>query len=652
MKYKIPLFDGTDLVILILALAALVLTGIVLTVRDVEEYIAARGASPAARDYVPTEEMKLSFDADVVFDTIGLGSELFSGIRLLVSTGNARDLVAHDGSIYIATDGGLLECASDGEMLEHYTHLNGLLDNRLLCLAVWRDTLFAGSERGLVRLGESYPVAYVPRIPEGSSVTSLLPLGEDRLLVGTAGAGLLTFNGSDFRRDVGRLPGADFKHVTALADWKGQLVVGSREEGLFVQRGAVFSRLSKENGLPANHVTCLAADPDGEGRLLIATVSGLCQVDDSLRIYPWARPMATSAALITSGSTIIGTLDGNISVFSAGRRRSGFALGNRQFPVTVNRLVSADRRTWILSSDGAHLLTGGRLEPFSVHRNFELTDNHISALAVDSAGSLWIGYFDSGVEVLDTGYSRSRKLDDDQCRTVKCLYFDSAESAIYIGSSKGLVRIRPDGSREAWTTDRGLIGNEVNHVARSGRDIVAGTGSGLSFIRGERVRSIYAFHGLINNRVFNVLPIGENLYAGTLGGVSIVEGYQVVGHITPENSPLPVHWVTALCGIRGSLMVGTYGGGLALRRAGGGWEELPDSARGFEVNPNAMLLDGDLLVVGTLDRGLLMYHVSEGRWRAVSRGLSSQNVTALASDDRRLFVGTDNGVMIFDKPNL
>jgi ligand-binding sensor domain-containing protein len=654
MKYRIPLFDGVDLLILVVALGAVAFAGVVLTVRDVEDYLAGRAGVVSERDFVATERTELTFavgyaseGARIVPDSSGLFPA-----TVLLSTRDTRDLLLYEGLFYMATEGGLLEYRPSGTLLRHFNHLNGLPVNRTLCLAEWRGGLYVGCEGGLVRLEEEGSVVFVPMIPDGQAVTALLPLDNSRLLVGTGGAGLLSFDGSRFKRDIGRLNGAEFTKITALAVWGGQVAVGTRGEGLFVQRGAGFLRLGEEEGLPSAHVTALAPGPEDERDLLVATTGGLCLVDDRLSVTPWARPMPVSAALRTAGSSIVGTLDGRIDTFSAGRRRSSMFLGNRRFPVVIHRLVYADGRTWALTSDGIYRISGERIEAFGEERPFELQANHVAALALDASGNLWVGYFDYGIEVLSHDLQRVRLLDDDQCRTVKCLYFDPQENAVYAGTSKGMLRLHPGGGRRVWTKAEGLISNEVNHIRRYGREIVAGTGAGLSFVRGESVRSIYAFHGLINNKVFSLLPLGDRLFVGTLGGISILEGHQVVGQITPENSPLPAHWVTSLCDLKGSLLVGTYGRGLALRRADGSWESLPALTKDLEVNPNAVLLDDDFLLVGTLDRGVLMYHVNEGRWRVFNHGLSSPNVTAVAADEERLFIGTDNGVVVFNKSNL
>ena len=65
-----------------------------------------------------------------------------------------------------------------------------------------------------------------------------------------------------------------------------------------------------------------------------------------------------------------------------------------------------------------------------------------------------------------------------------------------------------------------------------------------------------------------------------------------------------------------------------------------------------MLRSADLLRVGTLDRGLILLRRQRGRWEVSDRGLGSPNVTALAADERRIFIGTDNGVVVIRRSNL
>jgi len=661
MKFRPVRIDSIDLLILLAAVGTLLLVGVLLTIEDVERFLTSNQGSDVEGEVIVTSRSTTfdlrhtrevgwqaspgETDSDAR-DNSYLAGEIRSA-RVLVSTRDARDIALHDGLIYVATDGGLLVYRPDGELAGHYTHLNGLPCNRLACFAPWRGSLWIGSEKGLVRLHDGAVTTYSPNIEGGDKVTALLPAGE-RLLVGTGGAGLLSFDGTEFKSDIGRLPGADFDRITALAEWRGHLAVGSFERGLFIQRGAAFVRITPEEGLPRGRVASLDA---GE-TLLVATVTGVCVVDERLGVTPWSRRTMAAAVLRTEGATFVGTLDGRLESYSGGRRRRSTVLGTRENPVIVNRLAEVDNRSWMLTSTGVLEIKPDGVLPFGEHPQGELSANFIASMVFDAAGRLWVGYFDSGIELLSPDLVPGGRYDEEVLRTVKYLYYDDAEGAVYVGSSKGLTRIGPDGGRTNWATQTGLINNEVNHVQRWGEEIVAATGGGLSFIRGREVRSIYAFHGLVNNKVFTLLPAGDRLVAGTLGGVSILEGHSVIASITPENSRLPTHWITALYDVDGSLLVGTYGGGVALRRPDGTWEELPRSAGGFEVNPNAVTGFGDLLLAGTLDKGLAVFDKKEGLWRFWNLGLGSSNVTALAQDEHRLFIGTDNGIVVIDKKTL
>jgi ligand-binding sensor domain-containing protein len=241
------------------------------------------------------------------------------------------------------------------------------------------------------------------------------------------------------------------------------------------------------------------------------------------------------------------------------------------------------------------------------------------------------------------------------------LYYDPDENAMFVGSSKGLVRFSADFSRSAWTRDDGLISNEVNHVVRlANGELAAGTGGGVSILGRHGIRSIYAFHGLVNNKVFCLQPLSslgltdaDSLLAvGTLGGINLLKGYNVADQITPDNSELPIHWITALAEYEGGLLIGTYGAGLSLRERDGTWPEMPGQVRDVEINPNALLVDSDIVLAGTLDRGLIVHRRATARWEYKREGIGSLNVTAFSTDGQRYYIGTDNGLLVVAKGSL
>jgi ligand-binding sensor domain-containing protein len=133
--------------------------------------------------------------------------------------------------------------------------------------------------------------------------------------------------------------------------------------------------------------------------------------------------------------------------------------------------------------------------------------------------------------------------------------------------------------------------------------------------------------------------------AGTLGGLSVIENGFVRSSYTTANSPLKHNWISAMARSRDAWFIGTYGGGILQMDADGGWEESPGIAKNMVVNTNAMMAVADHVFAGTLDRGLLSYNAVERRWKTITEGLPSLNVTALAASSSTIFIGTDNGVV-------
>ena len=230
-------------------------------------------------------------------------------------------------------------------------------------------------------------------------------------------------------------------------------------------------------------------------------------------------------------------------------------------------------------------------------------------------------------------------------------------------TSRGLVAFGSALKQTVMTREQGgLINDSVAQVsfadasspgtgadARGGRTMVLVTAGGLTEVAGGRARSITAFHGLASNHLYTSAAIGSRLFVGSLAGLVELEGLRVVRTYKTSNSRVSHDWVTALAEAEGTLYVGTNGGGVDALLPTGEWVNFADELGKFEVNQNAMHYDSERLYVGTSDRGLLVYNTRDRRWTRISAGLASQNVTAITSDDRFVYVGTLNGLVRIEK---
>jgi ligand-binding sensor domain-containing protein len=65
-----------------------------------------------------------------------------------------------------------------------------------------------------------------------------------------------------------------------------------------------------------------------------------------------------------------------------------------------------------------------------------------------------------------------------------------------------------------------------------------------------------------------------------------------------------------------------------------------------------MVADGRLVLAGTLGQGLMVGDATGTRWKTVTAGLPSLNVTALAVQNGVVYVGTDNGLVRISEDKL
>jgi hypothetical protein len=102
-------------------------------------------------------------------------------------------------------------------------------------------------------------------------------------------------------------------------------------------------------------------------------------------------------------------------------------------------------------------------------------------------------------------------------------------------------------------------------LAATADGVAIGYGQGV-LLPGTRLLS--AFHGLPGNQALALLE-GEALFVGTPSGLGAIGDRRVRFRVAGGEGRLPHPWVTALALSQGRLFVGTYGGGIVRRTASG-----------------------------------------------------------------------------------
>jgi ligand-binding sensor domain-containing protein len=306
-------------------------------------------------------------------------------------------------------------------------------------------------------------------------------------------------------------------------------------------------------------------------------------------------------------------------------------LNGQLYAVAENGLYAAEAGVW-----------RKRVQP----EETQLTDRNVSALALDGAGRLWVGYFDRGLDVLEPGGRRFTHVENDHVFCVNRIVHDPQSGNTAAATANGLVMFDSGAKqRQVIRREEGLIANHASDVIFRQGGMAVATAAGITMFDGAGARSLHAFHGLANNHVYSLAASGDRLMAGTLGGLSVVDGGAVRASFTVANSGLKHNWVTAIVPVDGDWFAGTYGSGVMKLDASGRWRQFDELKAPTIVNTNAMLAIGDRIYAGLLDQGLAVFNRTSGRWTTVTEGLPSLNVTALAARGGVLYIGTDNGLV-------
>src|SRR5260370_33408674 len=373
---------------------------------------------------------------------------------------NSRAIAQFRDNYFVATDAGLVEFDPAGNLLRHYSVLDGLPESDLLSLAPLGAKLFIGTRtRGLVAFGgerfENY--RFADRTPEAISV---LMEDANRLLIGTMAGGLIEFDGRQFRE---MKVGAEHRRligINHLSKQGARLFVGTFADGLWVQQGARWIQYTVANGRVSNRIVGVVADGENlfvasDYGLTVAPFSGLTATADqpsatnfrTLAILPSLSGMIESVSSVLlckdNGETFTVSPDDDLAHLQVNR-----IAWNKPAGIDGCRLTVFGQELWLLSSVGVHRAQIKELEvsgkarslpfsPFGEIKSSELlTTNLISALTCDTLASLWAGSFRNGIDVFSSSGKKLSHLEAADVRETIVLTKDQDSNTTLASTSQ------------------------------------------------------------------------------------------------------------------------------------------------------------------------------------------------------------------------
>ncbi len=593
----------------------------------------------------------------------------------------------YQGKLYVSGPGGLSAYGGGDLLLKQYRtgfelpavplgamavgRLRGTSQPELLIATRGEGVLIYSANAGSDGSGSFRQLR--PTSADARDVTALMPLPSGELLIGTRRLGLLVYHGGDaadaltvFHPQLANL------EVTALTADATGFWLGTRNQGVRHWHGGEIDSFtgttgSGTSGLPDPQIEAIAVQ---DNRIYVGTPLGVEEFVDGHPSRLLARNIFAQSLLADDRSLTIGSLQDGIQrvSFEVNQRPGSFApgrvreamLSDTKEQLAVQFLRSPDQHGTVYAVTRNAILhrePEGNWEAVTAHQETKpavLADGNVSALAFDPDGRLWVGYFDRGLDILSADGEHAEHHEEEPLFCVNRLTWDERRRRMAVATADGLVLFGASSSRpgtrsaqQVLTRKDGLIADHVTDVAFSGDTMILATPAGLTYFDSGGARSLYAFEGLVNNHVY-ALGVGANrdVLAGTLGGVSVLENESVVRNLTARNSGLKQNWVTALVPASANeWLVGTYGAGVMLLGADGRFTAMEGATRSMVVNPNAMLATPNHILAGTLGQGLWSWSRATGRWSPITAGLPSENVTALATRNGEIYVGTENGLV-------
>ena len=585
-----------------------------------------------------------------------------SGFEWVSATAVFTQAAEFQGHLFVAGPTGLTEYDARGQELRDFRVGKELPASPLVRLIATNSPTLSMSDKGrapelviatadagvLVFNGTQFRQLQ-PEQREARTITTVLPLPSGHLLIGTEKRGLLVYDGQTLQPFHSNLKNV---FVTELAGTDTDLWIGTQDRGIAHWHGGTVEWFDETTGLPDARVYSVVLDGL---KTYVGTAAGIAEFDDGKFARVLAKGSFVRAMLPQGKSLLAGTMDdGLVEIPLEATRRTGARPAIATKIEDVEQLFRSGDVTYAVTTNEMYsraAVGGWRrvLEP----AGGVLNDRNVSALAMDKAGRLWVGYFDRGLDLLEPNGQKTRHLEDEHVFCINRILPSIAKGGTAVATANGLVMFDASGAeRQVLGEKDGLIAQHVTDVIPFHDGLAIATPKGLTFLDANGARSLYAFHGLVNNHVYTIAANGNLLLAGTLGGASLLQGDQVRVSYTTATSALKHNWITAAVPVGEEWYLGTYGAGVVKMDAAGKFESMGDASGQLVINPNAMLATDRFVLAGTMGAGLYVMDRGTGRWKAISEGLPSRNVTALEAANGFVYVGTDNGLVRIPEQRL
>ena len=496
----------------------------------------------------------------------------------------------------------------------------------------------------------SYDVWQVEEGLEQNPITSVIQTRDGYLWAGTY-TGLMRFDGVRVTAfDSAAIPGLSNTRITSLyQDAQGILWIGHESGDLSQWSNGEFRPVGQAPGWPGGGVETMAVDENGD-LWVLSDLGILVRRRDGRRVEPpgGASPSRKVFLSRERRGKLWLTANGKVTTLVHGEPTPFGFDGARTTPYFERVVPARDGGLWVIDSGRLRKWWGGHwvlnMGDCPCERGF------VTDILETRSGALLAGTVKDGLYLLAPGaeplhFARTNGLSHDWVRSL-C---EDREGNIWVGTGGGLDVLRPRKVAMLNPPDDWQGRAVLSFVVQPQGDAWIGTeGAGLYHYQAGQWTSFAEDSGLANLFIWSVLATrrGE-LFIGTWGGGLMVkrEGrFESPGELSRITAPV----VALYEGSQGELWIGTTAG---LQRYEAGkitWSAGKEKLASPDVRTIAETPDGALWF-GMLGGGLGRLKAGVLRQFRKADGLSSDFVLALYPEaDGTLWIGTsDNGLCQF-----
>ena len=455
---------------------------------------------------------------------------------------------------------------------------------------------------------------------------------------------------------------------------KGQIWTGGKT-GLFqvIDKGLV--EIKRNNGDSFKDIRAMAETADGI--MWVATYNeGMLLIDDKRVIRILGKKdglISTKIQTVTtdrSDNVWLGTTDKGVIVWQPKIRKFTTINTRQGLPNNNVQSILEDSwgNIWLGTSGGGLSKYGGQqFEHFT--KTEGVKGNYIQAIELDKAERLWVATADNGVQVFqdDTfiNFSENTTLKNTTCKAI----FTDRLGHVWFGTADNGVTVFLDSLFLSFTAENGLAGNQVTEITEDtlGNIWVASANNGISRIAwNDTIPSQSIFtnfttqEGLPSNQINDSYVDQQNRVwvATNGGGIALIEKDTVIKTFTRKEGLAGNIIRSFSADDLGFLWYGTASFGIGNIDLNGASFAIKNDYKGL-ISNNIKLLQSDEnnLWIGS-EKGL-EYLTLDGARNMVSkeyfgqregfRGIETSLNTVVKDGQSNLWFGTVNGLTKYNK---